>query len=202
MTKLFSQENNAVASWFFGPRGENSDLVHKFYTEIINQQVKARKDDYFPEDPFFITEATKNSNEFKANMKSLKNKLDVISELLATKTVPSWSPRYMAHMTMEASMPSNLGYVAALQYNQNNVAIEASSLTTWLEMYVGKKLCEMLGFYVHWNINEDIRHLDDMIVTPPEQLKIQGWGHITCDGAVANLESIWYVQYLMHIASD
>jgi hypothetical protein len=202
MAGLFSKENNAVASWFFGPRGENSDFVHEFYNEILRQQVKVRKDDYYPDDPSFITESMKSSDEFKANMNSLRRQLSVISELLTKKTVPFWSPRYMAHMSMEASMPSNLGYMAALQYNQNNVAIEASPLTTWLEMYVGKKLCEMLGFYVQWNENESIDTIDDEVETSPEQLaEIRGWGHITCDGSVANLESIWYGQYLEHTRS-
>src|SRR5438874_1649424 len=134
MIGFFSKENNAVASWFFGPRGENSDFLHQFYNKVIDQQVKGRQNYYFPTDPIFITDDMKNSDEFKANMESLNRQLGVISELLNKKTVPFWSPRYMAHMSMEASMPSNLGYVTALQYNQNNVAIEASPLTTWLEI--------------------------------------------------------------------
>ncbi|CAG8775678.1 18900_t:CDS:1, partial [Racocetra persica] len=190
MAGFFSQENNAVASWFFGPRAENCDFVHEFYKEIIEKQVEARKV-YFSTDPFFITADMRNSAEFKSNMNSLRDQLQKISDLLAEKTVPFWSPRYMAHMSMEATMPSNLGYVAALQYNQNNVAIEASPLTTWLEVFTGKKLCEMLGFTVHWDINESIDTIDEQQETPPELLpKIRGWGHITCDGSVANLESI------------
>ncbi|RIB26875.1 pyridoxal phosphate-dependent transferase [Gigaspora rosea] len=194
MSGFFSQENNAVASWFLGPRAENSEFVLEFYKEIIDEQVKARTTDYFPTDPFFITETMQNSPEYKSNMNSLRAQLQNISDLLAKKTVPFWSPRYMAHMSMEATMPSNLGYLAALQYNQNNVAIEASPLTTWLEIFTGKKLCEMLGFTVHWDINESIETIDDEETTPPELLpKIRGWGHITCDGSVANLESIWYM---------
>ncbi|KAF0539817.1 PLP-dependent transferase [Gigaspora margarita] len=161
MSGFFSQENNAVASWFLGPRAENSEFVLEFYKEIIDEQVKARTTDYFPTDPFFITETMQNSPEYKSNMNSLRAQLHNISELLAKKTVPFWSPRYMAHMSMEATMPSNLGYLAALQYNQNNVAIEASPLTTWLEIFTGKKLCEMLGFTVHWDINESIDTIDE-----------------------------------------
>lgn len=57
--------------------------------------------------------------------------------------------------------------------NPNNVAIEASPLTTIIEMDVGNQLCDMIG----------INTLDNG--------KPMGWGHITCDGSVANLESIW-----------
>lgn len=78
MTGFFSQENNTVASWFFSPRGENGDYVHEFYYEIIDKQMKAWKDYYFPNDPLFITKDMKESDEFKANMKSLKRQLDVI----------------------------------------------------------------------------------------------------------------------------
>jgi glutamate/tyrosine decarboxylase-like PLP-dependent enzyme len=46
--------------------------------------------------------------------------------------------------------------------------IEASPLTTVIEIDVGKQLCGMIG------IDQE-----------------KGWGHITCDGSIANLESIW-----------
>lgn len=59
-------------------------------------------------------------------------------------------------------------------YNPNNVAFEASPLTTRLEIEVGVQLCDMLGYTVD-NSKSDT-----------------AWGHITCDGTVANLESIWY----------
>ncbi|RIA97930.1 pyridoxal phosphate-dependent transferase [Glomus cerebriforme] len=175
MTDPFYHENNAIASWFLGPRAENSELVRKFYNKTINQQKEARRN-YFPDDPFFITRSMQNSAGFKRNMRYLQKRLNLLSDKLAQKTIPYWSPRYMAHMTMESSIPANLGYLAALQYNQNNVAIEGSPLTTWLEIFVGKQLCELLGFD-----------------SQPENVpRIQGWGHITCDGSVANLESIWY----------
>src|SRR5690606_25794610 len=59
-------------------------------------------------------------------------------------------------------------------YNQNNVAVEASSVTTKLEMEVGNDLCAMLGYPLEGDENG---------ITP--------WGHITCDGSVANLEALW-----------
>jgi hypothetical protein len=57
--------------------------------------------------------------------------------------------------------------------NPNNVATEASPLTTVLEIDVGKQLCKMIGYNI------------DITKSPV------GWGHITCGGTVANLESMW-----------
>ena len=53
--------------------------------------------------------------------------------------------------------------LTAMLYNSNNVALEASPLTTIIEMKVGKQLCKMLGY----NIREEL------------PLPV-GWGHITC----------------------
>jgi len=73
------------------------------------------------------------------------------------------------------SMPALLGYFMTMLYNPNNVSIEASPLTTVAEMEAGLQLCDLVGY------NTD-RNNKDLPV---------GWGHITCGGTVANLESIW-----------
>lgn len=55
-------------------------------------------------------------------------------------------------------------------------------MTTFLEMEVGTQLCRMLGYNVTRDANDS---------TVPV-----GWGHITCGGSVANLESIWSARNL------
>lgn len=72
-------------------------------------------------------------------------------------------------------MSSLLGYFMTMLYNPNNVALEASPMTTLVELRVGQQLCELFGYNIH--IEEKTSPL--------------AWGHITCDGTVANLESIW-----------
>jgi glutamate/tyrosine decarboxylase-like PLP-dependent enzyme len=72
-------------------------------------------------------------------------------------------------------MASLLGYFMTMLYNPNNVAIEASPLSTVAEIEVGEQLCELFGY----NIDPDSTEA------------ATGWGHVTCDGTVANLESIW-----------
>ncbi|GES83006.1 PLP-dependent transferase [Rhizophagus clarus] len=212
MSDPFGPENNVIASWFYGPHAENYTWIRKFYKDIIDQQKDARQG-YFPNDPQFITDQMKKSDEYVNNMKYLEEQLKLLSEKLAQKTTPFWSPRYMGHMSMEPTLPSNVGYMAALPYNQNNVAIESSPLTTWLEIFTGKQLCEMLGFNVQWDPRENEnrgRNLkknedengtgnfekNEDVEKMPRILPIQGWGHITCDGSVANLESIWAARNL------
>ena len=73
------------------------------------------------------------------------------------------------------SLPGILGWAVAILNNPNNVAFEASPVTTRLEIDVGHDMCKMLGYN-----EEDANH------------KLKSWGHIACDGTVANLESIWY----------
>lgn len=78
-------------------------------------------------------------------------------------------------MCTDMSMPSLLGYFMTMIYNPNNVAIEASPLTTVAEIEVGEQLCRLFGY------NTDPNRTD----VPT------GWGHVTSGGTIANLESIW-----------
>ena len=73
-------------------------------------------------------------------------------------------------MTWDVTMPSFLGYVSGLLWNQNNVDSTASPVTTKFEVEVGQQLCKLMRF-------------DDSKVTP--------WGHLTGCGSVANIESMW-----------
>ena len=62
------------------------------------------------------------------------------------------------------------------------VTFEASPITTVLEKCVGNRLCEMLGYTV--TCKKPSKPDDDEQKTVP-------WGHIACDGTVANMESMW-----------
>ena len=101
-----------------------------------------------------------------------------ITKLLYEYSIPFFSQRYSGHMCFEMSLPSILGWTAAIFNNPNNVAFEASPITTSLEIDVGTDMCEMLGY------NEK-----------DSEGAAQYWGHIACDGTVANLESIWSVHF-------
>lgn len=108
-------------------------------------------------------------------MEKLTSSVQKAANLLGRTSIPFWSPRYEAHMCTDLSMASLLGYFMSILYNPNNVAIEASPLTTVAEMEVGEQLCTMFGY----NIDSE------------DASALTGWGHVTSGGSVANLESMW-----------
>lgn len=165
---------NSLAAWFLGPKAENENVLE----ELVRQAVQVHSNDrrqYFPQDPPYVTEEIRNSPAYKESLANLRAEFDKL--LLQLKgSVPFFSYRYQAHMNWDLTLPSVAGYFAAMLYNQNNVAAEASPVTTPLEMAVGDDLCELLGY----------------TVPPPDDTKaIRPWGHITCDGTVANIEGMW-----------
>ncbi|KAL8650131.1 MAG: hypothetical protein Q9226_005272, partial [Calogaya cf. arnoldii] len=122
----------------------------------------------------FISEQVQASATSSKHTDKIGNAVKKAAELLSKHSVPWWSPRYAAHMCMDMSMPSLLGYFMTMLYNPNNVSIEASPLTMVAEIEAGQQICEMLGY----NLKPEVK---DALV---------GWGHITCGRTVANLESI------------
>lgn len=119
------------------------------------------------------------SNETRTKLKPIRDNFTAAvgqaAETLGKQSIPSWHPRYQGHMCTDMTMPGLLGYFMTMIYSPNNVAVEGGPFTTVVELRVGKQLCKMFGY----SIDEEKR---DMPLS---------WGHITCDGTVANLESIW-----------
>jgi glutamate/tyrosine decarboxylase-like PLP-dependent enzyme len=94
---------------------------------------------------------------------------------------PFYSPRYIAHMLSDQTIPAVLGYFAGMLYNPNNVTPEAAPVTVEWELEVAADILKMLGYKC-----------------PPasgavhqETKKEFGWAHITSGGTVANLEALW-----------
>lgn len=79
-------------------------------------------------------------------------------------------------MTGDASLPSLLGYVAALLYNPNNISSEASPVTTRLELEVGNDIARMIGYRPQTH-----------------------WTHLTSGGTVANAEALWVTRSLKYL---
>jgi glutamate/tyrosine decarboxylase-like PLP-dependent enzyme len=166
----------ALSAWFLGPKGENESLLKEMLAEAVRIHCGDRRA-YFPEDPIYITDERKQSREHKASVAALRKHFKKLLKALRGST-PFWSPRWQSHMNWDLTLPGIAGYVAAMLYNPNNVAAEASPVTTLLEMQVGDDLCKMLGY--------PIPSTDE-----GETGTIRPWGHITCDGSVANLEAMW-----------
>ena len=169
---------NSLAAWFLGPKAENREFFKKFLTDALDAHCEDRNK-YHPEDPEYITDYRKD-NEYKASLNKLETDFnDLLSKLRGS--VPFFSYRYQAHMNWDLTMPGLLGYFSAVLYNQNNVATEASPVTSWLESLVGKDLCKMLGFPVP---------------SKGDTKSVRPWGHITCDGSIANFEGMWAARNL------
>lgn len=173
---LSAAGSRCVEAWFLGPKGENADTFERLVVEAIRDQVFWRRN-YHPEDPTHISEEIKQSPEYLDALGQLKESYYKLLAFLK-KSVPFFSMRYQGHMNWDLTIPGMLGYFATMLYNPNNVAFEGSTATTLIELAVGDDLCRMLGYEIP---NE--RELADGAIRP--------WGHITCDGSVANIEAVW-----------
>ncbi|KAK1241162.1 hypothetical protein MKX08_001136 [Trichoderma sp. CBMAI-0020] len=176
------EEHARVGSFFLGPHGENGDFLKDILTKVVAQHVETRheKDDGV----FFITKDMQERKSFTESMGKLNEALDKMINELSGSSVPFWSPRYNGHMNMDTTLPSIVGYIAAMLYNQNNAAPEGGPVTTKWEMEAGRDLCLMLGYQV----SEGNAH--------PDPKNPGAWGHITCGGSVANLEGMWAMRNL------
>ena len=159
-----------VAAWFLGPRAENLDMFMKLVEEAITDHAYWRRN-FHPEDPTVITDTIQREPGYLDAMGRTKSELfKLLGQLKGS--VPFSSMRYQGHMSWDQTIPGMVAYVAAMLYNQNNTATEASPVTTVLEYLVGQDLCRMFGY----------------------QTKGKGtlaWGHLTCGGTTANIEAQW-----------
>lgn len=156
-----------VSGWFLGTRAENAPVFSRFIQDAINIITFGRKR-FHPEDPSYITEEVKHSPGYLAALQSLEDNFYRLAAFLDSYSTPFYSMRYQGHMTWETTMPALLGYFITMLHNSNNVTVQASTATTYLEYMVGKDICNMIAY-------------------DPDT----SWAHITCDGTVANLESMW-----------
>jgi len=176
---LEGEGTDCLAAWFLGPKAENKKLLKSLIMEAIADQADYRKA-FHPEDPKHITSKVKASSSYKKAVKTFKEEYQKLLAQLR-QSVPFFSMRYQGHMLWDTTLPGTVGYFAAMLYNQNNVAAEASPVTTLLEIQVGIDLCRMLGYEIPQEGNQNA---------------IAPWGHITCDGSVANTESLWAARNL------
>src|SRR5262249_42934526 len=167
---------DSLATWFLGPKAENGDLLRRLAERVVQAQVEDRNS-YQPSDPPWVTDEIKASQAYKAGVQALEAAVAQLVERLRG-SVPFFSYRYQAHMLWDTTLPAVVGYLAAVLYNQNNVAAEASPVTTALEIEVGQDLGRTSGYSA-----------------PPGPVR---GGHIPGDGSVANIESMWAARNLKY----
>jgi glutamate/tyrosine decarboxylase-like PLP-dependent enzyme len=168
------QEPIDLGSVFLGPKAENADVFEKLLLEAFRDHVFWRRN-FHPEDGFEIREAEKHTPAYERSISALSQELmSLLGELKAG--VPFFSPRYIGHMSGDLTMASQIGYFAAMLYNPNNVAAEASPVTSRLELEVAAQLAEMIGYDAE-----------------------RQWGHLTSGGTVANFEALWVARNLKYL---
>lgn len=181
--RLEGTSQGSAQAWFLGPKAENEALL----VELIEAAIRAHCDyrrAFHPEDPIAITAKDKLEPSYERGVAQLRGYAAQLFEELR-KSAPIFSMRHQGHMLWDQALPAVVGYFAGMLYNQNNVAAEASPVTTRLEIEVGNDLCRMLGYDV-----------PDEGETRAPGAAVRPWGHITCDGSVANIESLWAARNL------
>ncbi|HZV69834.1 MAG TPA: pyridoxal-dependent decarboxylase [Saprospiraceae bacterium] len=157
-------KEHPLAAWFLGPKAEHGSEWAEIIQYVFQDYIHWRRN-YFPADQSIVDRS--NRREHEAWFDKLNSNIDQILNHLKAH-YPFYSPRYLAHMLSEQSLPSVIGYFAGMLYNPNNVTDEAAPITVKLELEVGQMVSEMLGF---------------------DPLK--SWTHITSGGTIANLEALW-----------
>ena len=171
-----------MAGWFLGPKAENAAVEREIILRVLEDYFRWRRDCY-PQDPPLIDE------RMRAAAAGFHERLrETVEGMLAglRRDFPFSSPRYIAHMLSDQTMPAVIGYFAGLLYNPNNVTPESSPVTLDWELEVGADILRMLGFEA-----------------PPGNAF--GWAHISSGGTVANLEALWVarnVRYFPLAAAD
>jgi len=153
--------------YFLGPKSEQREFLMEALHLVLNDHVFWRRN-YHPKDPPSISYEIVHGEDARHFRELFFNELfALISELKLD--VPIFSPRYMAHMISEVTLPSLVAYFGTLLYNPNNVSSEASPVTIRYELEVGRQFAELFGYDAD-----------------------ESFGHLTSGGTVANYESIWY----------
>jgi glutamate/tyrosine decarboxylase-like PLP-dependent enzyme len=164
-----------INTLFLGPKAENHELL----TQLINRalaHIYEYRQSYFPQDPVVITKQIKESPSYQNASRQIQAAFDELLDFLLTHATPYFSVRYQGHMLWDNTLPAMAAYFATMLHNPNNVCFQASSSTTPLEMVVGWDLCQMVGFEMN--------------------CQIEPWAHLTADGTVANIESLWVAREL------
>ncbi|WP_019890270.1 pyridoxal phosphate-dependent decarboxylase family protein [Streptomyces purpureus] len=99
--------------------------------------------------------------------------LRTLSARLAQESTPWPAPGHLAHMTADTPLEVTLAYLCALLYNPNNIAPEASPVTTALEHEVADDLCRLVGHD-----------------------PTTGWAHLCSGGHAAGYEALWIARNL------
>ena len=166
---------------FLGPKGENADELERLLMEVLRDHVFWRRN-FHPSDPRLIAERDKRSSTYDEMTARLRDELfQILAEL--KRAAPLYSPRQIAHMVSDPTLPALVGYFAGLLYNQNNVVAEVSPETVREERAYFRALAQMVAYppFLPETLSPDAR----------AERHPYSWGHLCSGGTVANLEALW-----------
>jgi len=174
----------APQAWFLGPKSENRDLLAELVTNGLKRHVDGRLL-FHPEDAPIFEESFKKTPAYLNATADMKKKTDELLTFLQN-SLPFSSLRYIGHMTSDVTIASAVGYMSTILYNPNNVSIQASPVTSFIEMAVGNDLCRMVGFEFPVTKNTDKKKKKQL-----KEEAIYPSCHLTSGGTVANCEAYW-----------
>ncbi len=165
-------KNKSHGAWFLGPKAECQEVWEKFIVYILRDHIHWRKN-YYPSDNVVVSRSSIRENEQWID--SLSDELDkILSDFKVNN--PVFSPRYLAHMISEQSLPSVLGYFAGMLYNANNIDSESSPVAVPMELEACRMISSMLGY-------------------DPDR----SYSHITSGGTIANIEALWVARTIKFV---
>ena len=163
-----------IHALMIGDKSENGDIYKRLLNKLVDEHLGWRLN-YMPQDKKMISLSEKNSKKFNNTLEKMEKVLNLLSQRMRTNSVPWQSAgRYWGHMNSETLMPAILAYNYAILWDGNNVAYESSPATSEMEEEVGYDFTKLIGYK-------------------------DGWGHISADGSIANLEALWYARNIKSI---
>lgn len=199
-----NNESNKFLAWFLGPKSENAKYFEELLNTILRDYLHWRKN-YFPEDDLLITKSVQRDGHFEKEIDNIQHYVyKMMGDL--KRNFPFYSPRYMAHMLSDITMPSMLGYFAGMLFNANNVTSEASPVAAEWEIQASNSLIDMLGYTMspkppdkkdYSKYEKDSKYWKKFYKEMREEY---AWGHITSGGTIANIEALWVARNVRYLS--
>lgn len=156
--------------YFLGPKAENEAWARAQFERALDDWFTERRT-LFGGDAPAIGSAEPAAPGYRDARARLTDGLAELATRLRSE-LPTWTPRYVGHMSSELTLPGLLGHFAALLHNPNITSHEASRVGTLIEAEAIADLAAMIGY-------------DPTVAR----------GHFTSGGTIANLEAVWRARY-------
>lgn len=152
-----------ASAYFPGPHAENAAWAKGQVAAVLDHWAAWRRA-LFAADPAIARGDQARHDQLAAELRVLCG--------VFTGENPTHSPRYLAHMKSDVSLPALFGWLAALLHNPNNCATDSSPAGSLVEAEAIAMLASMVGY-------------------DPAAAQ----GHFTSGGTTANFEAVWRARF-------